>query len=263
MAILDSGVDYTHPDLTANLWTLSAPITLVLNGVSVTCAAGSKGFNALTESCDPMDDFGHGTHLAGIIGAAGNNAAGVAGVNQIRTDSPGRRLDVNAAVRTCLPRTKPVTPTGLAASASNAKVRLSWTAVPAAATYTIKSATSTKGPWTTIGSSSTASYVAGGLSNGTLYYFVVSAVNIVGESAASASVSAKPAVPAGPTGLAATAGEWSVSLNWGATIGAASYNVKRSTSATGPGRPSARPPPRATPRRSWLAARSTTSSCRR
>ena len=51
--------------------------------MSITCQAGSHGFNAITRTCDPMDDHNHGTHVAGTIGAAGNNAAGVTGVNWI------------------------------------------------------------------------------------------------------------------------------------------------------------------------------------
>ncbi|MDA8239733.1 MAG: S8 family serine peptidase [Nitrospiraceae bacterium] len=62
IAVADSGVDYTHRDLQANIW-------------------GGRGYNAITGTNDPMDDEGHGTHVAGIIGAAGNNGIGVAGVN--------------------------------------------------------------------------------------------------------------------------------------------------------------------------------------
>lgn len=63
---IDSGVDYTHPDLAANIWT---------------GADGSHGYNAITHTLDPRDDNGHGTHVAGTIGAVGNNGVGVAGVN--------------------------------------------------------------------------------------------------------------------------------------------------------------------------------------
>ena len=65
VAILDTGVRPTHEDLAANLW--RHPID------------GSHGFNALTGGTDPWDDNGHGTHLAGIIGAVGNNGRGIAG----------------------------------------------------------------------------------------------------------------------------------------------------------------------------------------
>lgn len=77
VAVLDSGVQYTHPDLATNMWTNPG-------GVGG-CAAGTSGYNVLTNTCDPMDDdacfAGHGTHVAGILGAIGNNGSGVAGVN--------------------------------------------------------------------------------------------------------------------------------------------------------------------------------------
>jgi subtilisin family serine protease len=77
VAVLDTGVQYSHPDLVSNMWNNPGGI----GG----CAAGTHGYNILAATCDPMDDEinygGHGTHVAGILGAVGNNAAGVAGVN--------------------------------------------------------------------------------------------------------------------------------------------------------------------------------------
>ena len=81
VGIVDTGIDYTHPDLQANIWSAPTDFTITLNGVSVTCLAGTHGFNAITGTCDPMDDHMHGTHVSGIIGAAGNNDLGVVGVN--------------------------------------------------------------------------------------------------------------------------------------------------------------------------------------
>jgi len=54
---------------------------VTLGGVALSCPAGSHGYNAVAHSCDPEDDNGHGTHVAGSIGAIGNNTAGVVGVN--------------------------------------------------------------------------------------------------------------------------------------------------------------------------------------
>jgi subtilisin family serine protease len=81
VAVIDTGMDYTHPDLQANTWSAPTSFSLTLAGSSLTCPAGSHGFNAITFACDPMDDNQHGTHVAGTIGAAGNNALGVVGVN--------------------------------------------------------------------------------------------------------------------------------------------------------------------------------------
>jgi len=66
VAVIDSGIRLTHEDFAGNLWTNPSD--------------GTHGFNALTSSHDPVDDNGHGTHVAGIIGATGDNAKGVVGV---------------------------------------------------------------------------------------------------------------------------------------------------------------------------------------
>lgn len=85
---VDTGVDYTHPDLAANIWTNPG-------GVGG-CPAGSHGYNAVEQSCDPDDDDeaygGHGTHVAGIIGAVGDNGVGVAGMNWQSTILPVKWL---------------------------------------------------------------------------------------------------------------------------------------------------------------------------
>ena len=81
VAIIDTGIDYNHPDLVANMWSAPAPFTVVVGGRSITCAAGTHGYNAIEHTCDPADDHNHGTHVSGTIGAAGNDFAGVVGVN--------------------------------------------------------------------------------------------------------------------------------------------------------------------------------------
>lgn len=81
VAIIDSGIRLSHEDLSANLWENSGEI------------AGNKrdddnngfqddvhGYNFISNSKPPIDDNGHGTHVAGIVGAAGNNSKGVTGV---------------------------------------------------------------------------------------------------------------------------------------------------------------------------------------
>jgi len=86
VAVIDTGIDYTHPDLAANVWSAPTSFTEQVGSYSVTCPAGSHGIQpgALGgngNACDPMDLDGHGTHVAGIIGAVGNNGLGVSGVN--------------------------------------------------------------------------------------------------------------------------------------------------------------------------------------
>lgn len=82
IAVIDSGVDYNHVDLAANMW--SNPTECNNNGIDNDgdgYVNDCHGINALTKTGDPMDDFFHGTHVAGTIGAVGNNAVGVTGVN--------------------------------------------------------------------------------------------------------------------------------------------------------------------------------------
>jgi subtilisin family serine protease len=69
VAVLDTGVNYDHEDLKANMWT-SSPAS----------AYPKHGKNFIDGSDDPMDHDGHGTHVAGTIGAVGNNNLGVTGV---------------------------------------------------------------------------------------------------------------------------------------------------------------------------------------
>jgi len=75
VGVVDTGVDYNHPDLAANIWSNPG------GKGNAACAAGTHGYNAITGTCDPMDDHYHGTHVSGTIGAAGNNGIGVTGVN--------------------------------------------------------------------------------------------------------------------------------------------------------------------------------------
>ena len=80
VAVLDTGVDYTHEDLVENMWI--RPATLPpYHDDQLGTIDDVNGFNAIDNASDPMDDNGHGTHCAGIIGAEGENDKGIAGVN--------------------------------------------------------------------------------------------------------------------------------------------------------------------------------------
>lgn len=81
VGIVDTGVNYSHPDLAANMWKAPKQFTVNIGGTLVTCAVGTSGFNAISKTCDPNDDNDHGSHVAGTIGAVGNNGTGVTGVN--------------------------------------------------------------------------------------------------------------------------------------------------------------------------------------
>lgn len=87
VAVLDTGITYTHPDLQANLWTNPGEICGNNidddnNGIIDDCYGANYG--GTRPVGDPWDDDtadSHGTHLAGIIGAVGNNGTGITGVN--------------------------------------------------------------------------------------------------------------------------------------------------------------------------------------
>ncbi len=129
----------------------------------------------------------------------------------------------------------PAAPAGLSATAANAQVALTWSAAANASSYNIKRAIVGGGPYATVGTATSTSFTNTGLTNGTTYYFVVSAVNNVGESANSPQASATPAVVLGaPVGLVATSSNSQVTLTWTALSGAVTYNVKRATVSGGP-----------------------------
>jgi len=81
VAVLDSGVDFTHVDLIENMWVRPANVPAYSDDELGTFN-DINGYNGTDAIRDPMDDNGHGTHCAGIIGAEGDNAIGVTGINQ-------------------------------------------------------------------------------------------------------------------------------------------------------------------------------------
>jgi len=97
VAVVDTGVDYAHPDLAANIWSAPSSFSVTIGGVTITCAAGTHGFNAITNSCDPRDDNLHGTHVSGTVGAVGNNAVGVVGVNWVARIMGAKFLDASGS----------------------------------------------------------------------------------------------------------------------------------------------------------------------
>ncbi len=128
-------------------------------------------------------------------------------------------------------------PTGLTANTvSSSQINLSWNASSNAASYNVKRATVSGGPYTTIATGDTStSYSDTGLSPSTTYYYVVSAVNgSESPNSSQASATTLPVPPPAPTGLTATAGNAQVGLGWTADSGATGYNVKRSTTNGGP-----------------------------
>ncbi|MEG5097281.1 S8 family serine peptidase [Microcoleus sp. B13-B4] len=82
VAVVDSGVDYNHEDLAANMWTNSGEIAG--NGIDDDGNGYTddvRGYDFANNDSDPMDDNDHGSHVAGTIGAVGNNSLGITGIN--------------------------------------------------------------------------------------------------------------------------------------------------------------------------------------
>ena len=132
------------------------------------------------------------------------------------------------------PGRPPSAPTGVNATAGDGQVVISWNGVSDATSYNLYWSTSpgvSKVSYTSKISNVTSPFTNTGKSNGTTYYYVVTAVNNYGESSESSQVSATPGrPPSAPTGVNATAGDEQVVISWNSVSGATSYNLYWSTS---------------------------------
>jgi fibronectin type 3 domain-containing protein len=192
----------------------------------ITKANGTKISNATSPAV--QTGLAAGTTYYYIVTAVNSVGEGAASVQVAATTLPAVPSP-----------TAPAAPAGVTAVGGANQATISWPAVSGAASYNVYWSTST-GVTKANGTKAagvTSPYVKSGLAAGTTYYFIVTAVNTVGESAASAQASASTnaapiPVPAAPTGVSAAGGTNQVSISWSAVSGATSYNVYYAT-ATG------------------------------
>ena len=191
----------------------------------VTIANGTKIANATSPAVQTgLSDNTTYYYIVTALNSVGESAASV---------------QVAATTMTPVPTpTVPAAPAGMSATGGANQVTISWTAVSGATSYNVYWST-TSGVTTANGTriaGATSPYVQTGLSAGTSYYYVVTAVNSAGESVASAQSAATtnappPTVPAAPTGVTATGGANQVSVSWSPVSGATSYNLYWSTTS--------------------------------
>jgi serine protease len=80
VAVVDTAIQTTHPDLRRNMWRARSHLMFDTVTRTVNCREGDWGYDAIHQTCHPGPGQNHGTHVAGIIGAAGDNGVGIAGI---------------------------------------------------------------------------------------------------------------------------------------------------------------------------------------
>jgi len=98
VAVIDTGVDYKHEDLSANIWTNSDEIASNnIDDDNNGYIDDVQGWNFVANNNDPFDNNSHGTHVAGTIAAVGNNGIGVIGINWASKIMPLKFLDAQGS----------------------------------------------------------------------------------------------------------------------------------------------------------------------
>ena len=129
--------------------------------------------------------------------------------------------------------TTPAAPTGITASSGGGQAVLTWATSLTATSYNVKRASTSGGPYTTIGSAVSATFTDPNVTSGSTYYYVISSVNSVGEGANSAEFRMM-VVSNVPSGLGISLNNGHPVATWSASTGATSYNLKRGTKTGGP-----------------------------
>ena len=211
-----------HQPAVSNQWfdlgvLTATPVTLVVGDRVNVRTVNSSGTDAywpttpLTITSSNTGSAQWPVSLANAVNALnGNVRIGVLnGSNQVvpQANATTNRVysltsaNIASAFLQVTPGNVPTAPTGVSASAGNAQVVVSWGTVSGATGYNVKRSTTNGGPYSNVGSNvSGTSFTNTGLTNGTTYYYVVTAVNASGESAVSTQVSGTPSGGGSDTG---------------------------------------------------------------
>ena len=178
------------------VWTQMAATNVTMNSSATMGLAVTSHDNAQlnTAGFDNISLPGPLTHLdIGAVSLAGSSSSSSISLEQmgpLRTFTGVNQFEI--ALSASQPASAPVAPVGLAASAGNGQVALSWNALLDATRYNVKRSTVNGGPYTVIASPTSNSFIDAGVTNGMTHYYVVSAVNEAGEGPDSVQASATP-----------------------------------------------------------------------
>jgi autotransporter-associated beta strand protein len=176
--------------------------------LSWSSVAGATSYT-LRRATNPGGPFT--TLASGLTGTSHNDATALNGSTyfyQITALNAGSESEPSH-LATATPSATIAAPTGLATTPASTSALLTWNAVAGATTYRVKRATTSGGPYNTVASALLVpNFDDSGLTNGTMYFYVVSALNGSIESANSAQISIVPAVTP-TTFTTASAGNWS------------------------------------------------------
>ncbi len=219
----------TPPPVPTGLTAMSSDVQVLL---SWNASTGATSYNVgrSTTSGGPYTTIATGSDISYTDTTVSNGTT----YYYVVSASASGATSANSAQVSAMPSAGPPQPTGLSVLTGNGFVKLFWYQSTGATSYTVSRGITSGGPYTAIATPTGAPYTDNSVTNGTTYYYVVSATDTAGTSANSAEISATPtAPPPPPTGLTATAGNAQVVLSWTASPGATSYIVGQGTKSGG------------------------------